>query len=121
VIDPKLPETLPFRNTFRPDYTLFPPLSEMRKVENKNSKQYLESVTQAIMEQLRYIKGAPSVQMSVIPPDIMGIREEVDRALEEDQEMKDAEREDREGAGSGTQSRRRESEKGLGISNEHYA
>jgi histone deacetylase HOS2 len=59
--------------------------------------------------------------MCVIPPDIMGVREEVDRALEEDQDMKDAEREEREGAGSGTHSRRRESEKGHGVSNEHYA
>ena len=122
VIDPKLPDTLPFRNTFRPDYTLFPPLSEMRKVENKNTKQYLDSLVQAVLEQLRYIKGAPSVQMSVIPPDIMGIREEIDQAIEEDQEMKDAELEDREGAGAaGRTTRRRYLERGFGVRGEHYA
>ena len=119
-LDPKLPSSLPFRNTFRPDYSLFPPLSEMGKLENKNTKPYLDSIVQAVMEELRYIKGAPSVQMSVIPPDIMGIRDEVDREIEEDRNMHDAEMEDRVGVGSGApQSRRKALERGLGVQNEH--
>lgn len=119
-LDPNLPVSLPFRNTFRPDCTLFPPLSEMGKLENKNSRPYLESIVQAVMEELRYIKGAPSVQMSVIPPDIMGIREEVDQEVEENRNMQDAEMEDRFGAGSGgPPSRRKELEKGVGVRNEY--
>lgn len=126
-LNPVLPESLPFRSHFRPDCSLFPPLSEMRKLENKNSKAYLESLVQHAMEQLRYIKGAPSVQMSRIPPDIMGIREDVEKEIEEEKESIDAEMEDRDGAGvstigiGGRSSRRKDMEKGLGVRGELYA
>ncbi|KAK2743882.1 histone deacetylase [Myotisia sp. PD_48] len=122
-INPNLPDTLPFRSHFQPDCSLFPPLSEMRRLENRNSKAYLDSLVEGIMEQLRYIKGAPSVQMSTIPPDIMGIREEVEREIEEEKMMDAEEREDRAGAGfdGGMPSRRQEFEKGLGVRGELYA
>ena len=35
------------------------------------------------MEQLRYLKGAPSVQMQEIPPDIGGMDEDVERMIRE--------------------------------------
>lgn len=121
-LNPVLPDTLKFRNHFRPDCSLFPPLSEMRKVENKNSKAYLESLVQSTMEQLRYIKGAPSVQMSVIPPDVLGLREDIERELEEEKLLGEEEMEDRDGAGAGSRSsRRRDQEKGFGIVGELYA
>ncbi|WEW58991.1 histone deacetylase [Emydomyces testavorans] len=126
-LNPVLPSTLRFRNHFRPDCTLFPPLSEMRKVENKNSRAYLESLVESTMEQLRYIKGAPSVQMSVIPPDILGLREEIEKELEEEKLLGEEEREDRDGAGVSTlgmdglqSSRRKDQEKGLGFRGELY-
>ncbi|EEQ86692.1 hypothetical protein RJZ56_006918 [Blastomyces dermatitidis] len=122
-INPRLPDSLPFRTHFKPDCSLFPPLSDMRRLENRNSKAYLESVTQAVLEQLRYIKGAPSVQLSHIPPDIMGLREDVEREIEEEKEMMEAEQEDRDGAGSSGDrwSRRRDMERALGIPGELYA
>ncbi|KZZ89099.1 Histone deacetylase [Ascosphaera apis ARSEF 7405] len=83
-LNPSLPTTLPFRNHFKPDCSLFPPLSQMGRFENKNSKEYLEGVRVNIMEQLRYIKGAPSVQLSTIPPDIAGVRRDVEEEIEEE-------------------------------------
>jgi histone deacetylase HOS2 len=122
-LDPRLPDILPFRNHFQPDYTLFPPLSEMRKVENRNSKAYLDSLVQAVKEQLRYLNGAPSVQMNAIPPDILGLRAEVEKQIEEEKEIEEEEREDRDGAGvnttgTGRAARRKDLERGLGIRGE---
>ncbi|OMH79990.1 Histone deacetylase phd1 [Zancudomyces culisetae] len=69
----ELPNKLPsniYRESFAPDYSLHPELSG--KVANENTKQYLEAVRTNVIEQLRYLKGAPSVQMQEIPPDIQG-------------------------------------------------
>lgn len=127
-INSRLPDGVPFRKHFAPDYSLFPRLSELRRLENKNSRAYLDSLVEGVMEQLRYIKGAPSVQMSAIPPDIMGLREEVEREIEEEREMVEEEREDRDGAGVDTSSisgggrtRRRDLERGAGGRGELYA
>ncbi|KAI5290423.1 histone deacetylase [Ascosphaera acerosa] len=95
-LDPTLPESLPFRDHFNPDCSLFPPLSDMRKIENKNTKQYLEELRVHVLEQLRYIKGAPSVQMAVIPPDVAGIRRDVEEALEEERRALEEVAEERE-------------------------
>lgn len=40
------------------------------KIENKNTKRYLESVLQNSLEHLRYLDYAPSVQMYEIPPEL---------------------------------------------------
>ena len=117
-LDPKLPETLPFRSHFQPDCSLFPPLSDLRKVENKNTKQYLDSLVEGILEQLRYINGAPSVQMSVIPPDILGIREEIEKEIEEENQLNEEENEDR--GVNGTSSRRKDAERGIATAGELY-
>ncbi|EFE37591.1 hypothetical protein TRV_07757 [Trichophyton verrucosum HKI 0517] len=117
-LDPKLPETLPFRSHFQPDCSLFPPLSDLRKVENKNTKQYLDSLVEGILEQLRYINGAPSVQMSVIPPDILGIREEIEKEIEEENQLNEDENEDR--GVNGTSSRRKDAERGTAAAGELY-
>ncbi|KAJ5103837.1 hypothetical protein N7532_004366 [Penicillium argentinense] len=99
-LNPTIPETVAARNHFGPDYSLFPPLSEMRRLENKNDRAYLENIVQAVHEQLRYIKGAPSVQMSFIPPDILGLREDTEKEIEEQQAIMEEEREEQEGGGS---------------------
>ncbi|CRG88082.1 hypothetical protein PISL3812_05109 [Talaromyces islandicus] len=132
-IDPNIPDTVAFRNHFGPDYSLFPKLSEMRKIENKNSKPYLANVVSAIREQLRYMQGAPSVQMSYIPPDILGLREDMEKEIEEEYDLMEEEREDRDGAGvstrpstggagsstgSGHGHKRRDLERGLGTRGE---
>ncbi|CAL5872636.1 uncharacterized protein PFLUO_LOCUS6902 [Penicillium psychrofluorescens] len=99
-LDPTIPETVAFRNHFGPDYSLFPPLSELRKLENKNPRPYLQNLVEAVHEQLRYIQGAPSVQMGFIPPDILGLREDTEKEIEEQTAAMEEEREEREGGGS---------------------
>ncbi|KAI9830556.1 MAG: hypothetical protein M1819_005514 [Sarea resinae] len=79
----KLPAHTPALSHFAPDKTLFPPLSEHGRFENKNSPEYLHNVVRKVLEQLRYLQGAPSVQMQEIPPDIMGLRDEIDEELAE--------------------------------------
>ncbi|MCJ1236270.1 histone deacetylase [Varicellaria rhodocarpa] len=96
-----LPPHTPFLNHFGGDKTLFPSLSLYRKYDNRNSKQYVESVVIAIREQLRYIEGSPSVQMQVLPPDLGPVREEIDREIWEENEEKEGRRRERE-RGRGT-------------------
>ena len=77
--NPDLPKDLPFYNFFAPDHALFPKLDG--RVENKNNRDYLEKVHSSILERLRYLDSAPSVQMQVIPPDIEGHNPETDSAI----------------------------------------
>jgi len=53
-----------------------------RNLENQNSKASLERIRIAILEQLRYLHGAPSVQMNELPPDLGGswMEEEVEQS-----------------------------------------
>ena len=122
LIDPHIPPSVTFRNHFGPDFSLFPPLSEMRRLENRNSKPYLAGIVEAVHEQLRYIQGAPSVQMSFIPPDILGLREDTEREIAEETDLIEEEREEREGAGNGllraSNLRRRELERGASVRGE---
>ncbi|ODQ79266.1 hypothetical protein BABINDRAFT_37759 [Babjeviella inositovora NRRL Y-12698] len=78
----QVPSSVPFRSYFaKENYLLHPYLGE--RIDNKNTKKYLESVRIQILEQLRFLNGAPSVSMSEIPPDIGGITEEEEQALRE--------------------------------------
>ncbi|MCJ1305606.1 histone deacetylase [Hypocenomyce scalaris] len=104
-LNESLPAHTPFLNHFAPDKTLFPPLSEHGKFENKNDRPYLEKLVRGIGEQLRYLEGAPSVEMQVIPPDLEGIREDVEREIEEERE-------------AGDEKFRRERERGAGVRGE---
>ena len=70
----ELPPHTNYKDYFRPDYTLHPQLSRDARYENKNTKRTLDLVKQKIFEQLRYLNGAPSVEMTEIPPDIGGIQ-----------------------------------------------
>jgi histone deacetylase HOS2 len=74
----------PFREYFAPEYVLHPRLGTDGRYENKNSKKYLETVRQRIMEQLRYLGGAPGVQMQEVPPDLLGCQSELENAVKED-------------------------------------
>lgn len=76
-VDDDLPARTPYREYFGPDYKLHPSLSKEGRYENKNTKKYLESVRIKIMEQLRYINGAPSVQLQEIPPDLDNVRSDL--------------------------------------------
>ncbi|KAL4937523.1 hypothetical protein BDV06DRAFT_71429 [Aspergillus oleicola] len=118
-IDPVIPDNVAFRNHFGPDYSLFPPLSEIRKLENKNSRAYLANIVQTIREQLRYLAAAPSVQMAVIPPDLLGLREDTEREIEEEIARLEENREEM--GDGGKSSRRRDAEKGAGLRGELFS
>lgn len=85
----ELPKELPPNNYyefFGPDYSLHPPLSG--HIQNLNTRQSLERIRVSIREKLRYLNGAPSVQMQEIPPDLQGFLESEERKQEEvDEEM----------------------------------
>lgn len=112
-LNPVLPEHTPYREAFsREGLTLFPNLSGWRK-ENANTKADIERIIRHVREQLSCIKGAPSVQMRQIPPDIQGWRHDVDEDLNARRLERDEAREERDGAGGllAKASRRRELER----------
>jgi histone deacetylase HOS2 len=80
-----LPST-PYDSFFFPDYTLHPKI--VTKVENMNTPASLQKITTGIRNKLRYLQGAPSVQMQEIPPDLAGWLEEEDKTAEERDEEK---------------------------------
>ncbi|CAO3655642.1 unnamed protein product [Mucor fragilis] len=85
-----LSEDLPpneYRDFFKPDYKLHPDLKG--RVENQNDRTYLLKVRQRVMEQLRYLDSAPSIQMQEIPPDIQGF---LDGEHEQQDAINDSER-----------------------------
>ncbi|KAJ2805289.1 histone deacetylase [Coemansia guatemalensis] len=95
----ELPAALPntvYNEFFTPDYSLHPQLSG--RVINHNSRAYLNALTARILEQLRYLKGAPSVQMQETPPDIQGFleAEESQKTDVQNDRLKDS-KEDRRG------------------------
>ncbi|KAL9101193.1 MAG: hypothetical protein Q9163_003532 [Psora crenata] len=79
-LHPNLPAHMPLLEHFKNEKTLFPKLDNA-KYENKNSRGYLNGVVMGIHEQLRYLRGAPSVQMRRIPPDIAGLRNDLEKEL----------------------------------------
>jgi histone deacetylase HOS2 len=79
-----LPDELPqnsYYEFFGPDYSLHPPLTGY--IQNLNTRQSLERIRMVICEKLRYMNGAPSVQMQEIPPDLMGFLDSEERNGEE--------------------------------------
>jgi histone deacetylase HOS2 len=112
---------MPFRNAFlREGDTLFPPLHET-KYYDRNPQEYLDKIIVKINEELRFMQGAPSVQMQYIPPDLQGWREEMDERLKEEEMEMDECKEERDGAGgllARAGRRRREEERGREIRGE---
>lgn len=75
-----LPRTVYYK-FFEPDYQLHPPLTG--QIQNLNTQKSLERIRISIREKLRYLNGAPSVQMQEIPPDLQGWLESEERNKEE--------------------------------------
>lgn len=97
-VHPNLPAHTPFLEHFGIEKTLFPKL-DVNRYENKNSTVYLQSVVMGIMEQLRYLEGAPSVQMQHIPPDLGGLRDDLEKEFFEDMEERERSRRKKERRG----------------------
>lgn len=90
LLQPKIPDGLPFRGWFGPDYSLHPTLDNL--YENKNSKKFLENVRIRCLESIKYLQGAPSVRMDaeLIPTqDITGLTQEEEELINELNEEND--------------------------------
>ncbi|SCW01077.1 LAFE_0D04566g1_1 [Lachancea fermentati] len=91
VLLPKdIPENIPFRDWFGPDFSLHPVLDEL--YENKNTKKFLENVRIRCLENIRYLQGAPSVRMDseIIPTqDVSALTQEEELAIRELNEEND--------------------------------
>jgi histone deacetylase HOS2 len=89
-INPVIPLHTPYRSHFRHE-TLFPTLAEIlgEPRVNKNPRKKIEDIIRSITEQLRFVNQAPSVQSMQIPPDLTGLRQEVEDGLKEQREMDD--------------------------------
>jgi histone deacetylase HOS2 len=91
-LNPIIPMHTPYRSHFRYD-TIFPTLEQIlgEPRANKNTQKRLQEIVYSITEQLRFVKGAPSVQSSSIPPDLAGLKDEVEDRLREGREEFDLE------------------------------
>jgi histone deacetylase HOS2 len=89
-INPVIPMHTPYRDHFR-QTTLFPTPRELLTESrvNKNTPKKIDEIIMSINEELRFVNHAPSVQMQDIPPDIMGLRDEVEEEMKEKQEDED--------------------------------
>lgn len=56
---------------FGPDFTLHPDVST--KIENQNTRQYLETIRATVIDNLRLLPHSPSVQMQHVPPDMLSM------------------------------------------------
>ncbi|KAI1461876.1 histone deacetylase phd1 [Annulohypoxylon moriforme] len=89
-IPTEIPFHTPWRERFRQD-TLLPTLQQIlgEPRQNKNTKKKLDDIIEHVSEQLRFVESAPSVQFSVIPPDLGPIRDEVEKRIQEEVQEKD--------------------------------
>jgi len=83
-IDSIIPTHTPWREHFRLE-TLLPSLEQIvgEPRQNRNTAKRLAEIVQHVEEQLRFVTAAPSVQYQVIPPDLGGIRGEVEDRMKE--------------------------------------
>lgn len=81
VLQNNVPDWVPYRQAFtgteRGSGLLYPELGGRHR--NDNDEKYLENLVRKTHEQLRYLRGAPSVEMTRLPRDIWAVREEVER------------------------------------------
>ncbi|KAK0632168.1 histone deacetylase-like protein [Immersiella caudata] len=89
-IPEEIPQHTPWREHFIHD-TLFPTLEQIlgEPRANRNTPKRLQEIVQHVHEQLRFVGHAPSVQSRKIPPDLGGIRDDVEDRLKEENEEKD--------------------------------
>lgn len=88
-----LPTQLPFNDYlsyFGPDYILDVPATNM---ENQNSRQYLDKIKAIVIENLRNVSCAPSVQLQQAPPDPYSEDEEDDAQDELNKDVRNHTRE----------------------------
>jgi len=70
-ISNEIPDNSEYLEYFAPEFTLRPELP--RRIENMNNKEYLASIKQEVMENIKMVRGAPAVQMQPIPDDLFDL------------------------------------------------
>ncbi|KJE97488.1 histone deacetylase-3 [Capsaspora owczarzaki ATCC 30864] len=88
LVDTTVSNDLPFNDYleyFAPDFTLHPDTNT--RVENENSRTYLEQLKNSVLENLRSLQGAPSVQMHEVPPDLIPREDQDDEADDPDERI----------------------------------
>lgn len=90
----KLPQEIPAHTPWRDRFRygeLLPTIEQIlgEPRQNRNPPKKLQDIIQHITEQLRFVAAAPSVQLSIIPPDLGGIRDEVEQRLKEEADDRD--------------------------------
>lgn len=87
-----LPSHVPYRQAFMTEEhgngVLYPRLDNIpgKTHPNHHDDEYLRSLVQNIREQLRYLQGAPSIQMIRLPNEYLKVRDEEDARLKEEEE-----------------------------------
>jgi len=74
LVDEDLSNELPYNEYlefFSPDFALHPDLST--KLENANTRVYLDTIKQTVHECLKDLQHAPSVQLQDVPPDLINL------------------------------------------------
>jgi len=95
-----LPAHVPYSKAFmgaeHGNGLLYPALHDIegKRHRNEHDNAYLDMLIRKTAEQLRYLKGAPSVQMRRVPDDVWRLREEIDAEMREEED-------DAAGAGAG--------------------
>uniref|UniRef100_A0A4W3HAR2 Histone deacetylase n=1 Tax=Callorhinchus milii TaxID=7868 RepID=A0A4W3HAR2_CALMI len=72
LVEEEISDELPYNEYFEyfaPDFTLHPDVST--RIENQNSRQYLDQIRQTIFENLKMLNHAPSVQIHDVPSDLL--------------------------------------------------
>jgi len=106
LVDEQLNNELPYTQYFEyfaPDFNLHPEV--VTRQENANSKQYLELIVKHVVENLKFLEHAPSVQLQDVPPDALKLENieepnpdvrisllEEDKRIEPDNEFFDGEK-----------------------------
>ena len=123
LLDTQLSNELPYNayyEYFGPDYQLHPNLAYgHREITNQNTRPYLESLRKRVVEHLRLLQAAPSVQMQEIPPDLLGV---VEGSIMDDmdRELEAMERDDEEDRRDDEKLRRRDEEMRVDVENEYF-
>eukprot|EP00171_Calliarthron_tuberculosum_P018028 IDg18028t1 len=89
LLDTEIDDTIPFNDYwqyYEPDHKLhFPKQAGM---ENSNNKEYLDKLKVKVLENLRCLNAAPSVQMQEVPPTYYVSEEELEEDANPDERIK---------------------------------
>ncbi|RUS71853.1 hypothetical protein EGW08_020387 [Elysia chlorotica] len=106
LLDEQISNELPFNEYwkyFGPDFSLNPEI--FTKQDNQNTRQYLDNIKVTVLENLKMLAAAPSVQMQDIPSDLLSLEnteepdpdvrnsvEDIDKRIEPSNEFYDGDK-----------------------------